>query len=115
MIHEIVIVRIFLLHVCLYVCMNAQNISYKRRKKALGKLEGRTNIFIKRPFDFKIVDLLLTNFHLPRSTLLVMLDAFLGERWQSLYREALYENYRFLSFGDAMLVQRQFLGNYAGH
>ena len=82
---------------------------------ALGKLEGRTNIFIKRPFDFKIVDLLLTNFHLPRSTLLVMLDAFLGERWQSLYREALHENYRFLSFGDAMLVQRQFLGNYAGH
>ena len=53
---------------------------------ALGKLEGRTNIFIKRPFDFKIVDLLLTNFHLPRSTLLVMLDAFLGERWQSLYQ-----------------------------
>ena len=82
---------------------------------ALGKLEGRTNIFIKRPFDSKIVDLLLTNFHLPRSTLLVMLDAFLGERWQSLYREALHENYRFLSFGDAMLVQRQFLGNYAGH
>jgi S-adenosylmethionine:tRNA ribosyltransferase-isomerase len=40
-----------------------------------------------------------------------MLDAFLGERWQSLYEEALYENYRFLSFGDAMLVQRKFLGN----
>jgi len=82
---------------------------------ALGELEGRTDIFIKRPFDFKIVDLLLTNFHLPKSTLLIMLDAFLGERWQSLYKEALYENYRFLSFGDAMLVQRQFLGNYADH
>ena len=79
----------------------------------LGELEGRTDIFIKRPFDFKIVDLLLTNFHLPKSTLLIMLDAFLGERWQSLYKEALYENYRFLSFGDAMLVQRQFFGNYA--
>jgi len=78
---------------------------------ALGRLEGRTDIFIKRPFDFKIVDLLLTNFHLPKSTLLIMLDAFLGERWQSLYEEALYENYRFLSFGDAMLVQREFLGN----
>jgi len=78
---------------------------------ALGRLEGRTDIFIKRPFDFKIVDLLLTNFHLPKSTLLIMLDAFLGERWQSLYEEALYENYRFLSFGDAMLVQRKFLGN----
>ena len=40
-----------------------------------------------------------------------MLDAFLGERWKSLYQEALDENYRFLSFGDAMLVQRQFRGN----
>jgi len=82
---------------------------------ALGELEGRTDIFIKRPFEFKIVDLLLTNFHLPKSTLLIMLDAFLGERWQSLYKEALDENYRFLSFGDAMLVQRQFFGNYADH
>lgn len=78
---------------------------------ALGELEGRTNIFIKRPFDFKIVDLLLTNFHLPKSTLLIMLDAFLGERWKSLYEEALHENYRFLSFGDAMLTQRQIFGN----
>ena len=78
---------------------------------AIGKLKGRTDIFIKQPYDFKIVDLLLTNFHLPKSTLLIMLDAFLGERWKSLYKEALDQNYRFLSFGDAMLVQRRFLGN----
>ena len=78
---------------------------------AMGKLKGRTDIFIKQPYDFKIVDLLLTNFHLPKSTLLIMLDAFLGERWKSLYKEALDQNYRFLSFGDAMLVQRQFLRN----
>ena len=78
---------------------------------AMGKLKGRTDIFIKQPYDFKIVDLLLTNFHLPKSTLLIMLDAFLGERWKSLYQEALDQNYRFLSFGDAMLVQRRFLGN----
>jgi len=77
----------------------------------MGKLRGRTDIFIKQPYDFKIVDLLLTNFHLPKSTLLIMLDAFLGERWKSLYKEALDQNYRFLSFGDAMLVQRRFLGN----
>ena len=77
----------------------------------MGKLRGRTDIFIKQPYDFKIVDLLLTNFHLPKSTLLIMLDAFLGERWKSLYQEALDQNYRFLSFGDAMLVQRRFLGN----
>ena len=78
---------------------------------AMGKLKGRTDIFIKQPYDFKTVDLLLTNFHLPKSTLLIMLDAFLGERWKSLYKEALDQNYRFLSFGDAMLVQRRFLGN----
>ena len=78
---------------------------------AIGKLKGRTDIFIKQPYDFKIVDLLLTNFHLPKSTLLIMLDAFLGERWKSLYQEALDQNYRFLSFGDAMLVQRRFIGN----
>ena len=78
---------------------------------AMGKLKGRTDIFIKQPYDFKIVDLLLTNFHLPKSTLLIMLDAFLGERWKSLYKEALDQNYRFLSFGDAMLVQRRLLGN----
>ena len=78
---------------------------------AIGKLKGRTDIFIKQPYDFKIVDLLLTNFHLPKSTLLIMLDAFLGERWKSLYKEALDQNYRFLSFGDAMLVQRRFIGN----
>ena len=78
---------------------------------AMGKLKGRTDIFIKQPYDFKIVDLLLTNFHLPKSTLLIMLDAFLGERWKSLYKEALDQNYRFLSFGDAMLVQRRFIGN----
>ena len=82
---------------------------------AVGKLKGRTDIFIKQPYDFKIVDLLLTNFHLPKSTLLIMLDAFLGERWKSLYKEALDQNYRFLSFGDAMLVQRRFLGNYGGN
>ncbi len=74
---------------------------------ALKGLKGRTDIFIKRPFEFKIVDVLLTNFHLPKSTLLIMLDAFVGERWRLLYEEALCENYRFLSFGDAMLLQRQ--------
>ena len=77
------------------------------RNSSLKRLKGRTDIFIKRPFEFKIVDVLLTNFHLPKSTLLIMLDAFVGERWRLLYEEALSENYRFLSFGDAMLLQRQ--------
>ncbi len=68
--------------------------------------EGATNLFIRDPFDFRVVDLLLTNFHMPKSTLLVMIDAFVGARWRSLYAEALSADYRFLSFGDAMLLNR---------
>ena len=68
--------------------------------------EGRTNLFIRPPFDFQVVDVLLTNFHQPRSSLLVMLEAFAGLRWRELYETALADGYRFLSFGDAMLVGR---------
>jgi S-adenosylmethionine:tRNA ribosyltransferase-isomerase len=53
-----------------------------------------------------VVDALLTNFHLPRSTLLVMIDAFVGDRWRDIYSTALERGYRFLSFGDAMLLRR---------
>ena len=71
-----------------------------------GKLEGRTDIFIHRGFDWQVVDVLMTNFHMPRTTLLMMIDAFVGARWRSLYDEALRADYRFLSFGDAMLLDR---------
>ena len=72
-----------------------------------GDLEGRTDLFITPGFDFRVVDVLLTNFHQPRSTLLVLLSAFAGEdRWRRLYDVALADGYRFLSFGDAMLVSR---------
>jgi len=67
---------------------------------------GRTTLFIRRPYDWQVVDVLLTNFHLPRSTLLLMIDAFVGPRWRALYELALAEHYRFLSFGDAMLLER---------
>ncbi|MBV9042717.1 MAG: tRNA preQ1(34) S-adenosylmethionine ribosyltransferase-isomerase QueA [Acidimicrobiia bacterium] len=73
---------------------------------ALGTLEGRTELFIHGEFDFRVVDVLLTNFHLPRSSLLLLLSAFAGDRWRDLYKCALAEDYRFLSFGDAMLVRR---------
>lgn len=73
---------------------------------ARGPRAGRTALFIREPFDFEVVDLLLTNFHLPRSSLLVLLQAFCGPRWRALYDIALAEDYRFLSFGDAMLVAR---------
>jgi S-adenosylmethionine:tRNA ribosyltransferase-isomerase len=74
---------------------------------ALGQLEGRTRLFITRPYDWKVVDIMMTNFHLPRTTLLMMIDAFVGDRWRRLYDVALAERYRFLSFGDAMLLDRR--------
>jgi len=73
---------------------------------ARGELAGRTDLFIHRGFDWQVVDLLMTNFHLPRTTLLMMIDAFVGDRWRTLYDVALAEDYRFLSFGDAMLLDR---------
>ncbi len=74
---------------------------------ALGEREGRTRLFIHRPYEWRVVDLLMTNFHLPRTTLLMMIDAFVGPRWRTLYETALAGDYRFLSFGDAMLLDRR--------
>lgn len=73
---------------------------------ARGEADGRTSLFIRRPFRFEVVDVLITNFHLPRSSLLLLVDAFVGDRWRALYEEALAEGYRFLSFGDAMWLRR---------
>ena len=68
-------------------------------------LEGRTDLFITPPFDFRRTDALLTNFHLPGSTLLALVMAFAGvEEILRLYELAIVERYRFYSFGDAMLV-----------
>lgn len=74
---------------------------------AVGPPAGRTDLFIRPGFRFEAVDVLLTNFHVPRSSLLVLLEAFMGERWRALYDHALASGYRFLSFGDAMLVARR--------
>jgi len=71
----------------------------------LHKVAGRTHIFIHPPYEFKRVDVMLTNFHLPHSTLLMLLSAFVGrERLLEIYREAVARKYRFFSYGDAMLV-----------
>ncbi|HEY2544224.1 MAG TPA: tRNA preQ1(34) S-adenosylmethionine ribosyltransferase-isomerase QueA [Gaiellaceae bacterium] len=68
-------------------------------------LAGRTDLFITPGFEFRRVDALLTNFHLPRSTLLALVMAFAGvEETRRLYRLAVEERYRFYSFGDAMLI-----------
>ena len=66
---------------------------------------GKTDLFIYPPFDFKMVDSLITNFHLPRSTLLMLVSAFAGlDLIKKAYRIAVEERYRFFSFGDAMLI-----------
>jgi S-adenosylmethionine:tRNA ribosyltransferase-isomerase len=66
---------------------------------------GRTDLFVTPGFEFRRVDALLTNFHLPRSTLLALVMAFVGvEKTRELYEVAIVERYRFYSFGDAMLV-----------
>jgi S-adenosylmethionine:tRNA ribosyltransferase-isomerase len=67
--------------------------------------EGETDLFITPGFAFRVVDLLVTNFHLPKSTLLMLVAAFAGhERIRSLYAHAIAERYRFFSYGDAMLL-----------
>ena len=71
-----------------------------------GLLAGRTKMFISRGYEFKVVDMLLTNFHMPRTTLLMMIEAFVGSRWREIYATAIAERYRMLSFGDAMLLDR---------
>ena len=72
-----------------------------------GCMEGDTDIFITPGFDFKVVDVLITNFHLPKSSLLMLVAAFAGfEPMQALYRHAIENRYRFFSYGDAMLLQR---------
>ena len=73
----------------------------------LAPAEGETDLFITPGFAFRVVDLLLTNFHLPKSTLLMLVAAFAGhERIRALYAHAIAERYRFFSYGDAMLLAR---------
>ncbi|HEY4273076.1 MAG TPA: S-adenosylmethionine:tRNA ribosyltransferase-isomerase [Candidatus Udaeobacter sp.] len=66
---------------------------------------GESNLFIYPPYDFRVVDVLLTNFHLPRSTLLMLVSAFAGREFVlRAYEEAVRERYRFFSYGDCMLI-----------
>jgi len=72
------------------------------------QLSGDTNIFITPGFEFQMVDLLLTNFHLPKSTLMMLVSAFAGyEHVMSLYQHAIKNQYRFFSYGDAMLLSKR--------
>jgi S-adenosylmethionine:tRNA ribosyltransferase-isomerase len=77
-------------------------------KRGHGKLiaqTGSTDIFIYPPYRFQAIDLLLTNFHLPRSTLLMLVSALAGREFLlQAYRDAIRERYRFYSYGDCMLI-----------
>ena len=75
---------------------------------ATGQARGDTRIFITPGFRFQVADMLLTNFHLPRSTLMMLVSAFAGHTHvMALYRHAIAQRYRFFSYGDAMLLARQ--------
>jgi S-adenosylmethionine:tRNA ribosyltransferase-isomerase len=74
----------------------------------LRPFHGSTAIFITPGYDFRIVDVLLTNFHLPRSTLFMLVSAFMGlEKMQASYQHAIETGYRFYSYGDACLLERK--------
>lgn len=75
--------------------MTAQNIS---------QINGHTEIFIFPGYTFRVCDGLVTNYHLPGSTLILLVAAFVGEDWRTIYKEALENNYRFLSYGDSSLL-----------
>jgi len=78
------------------------------RGGALGAFEGETDIFITPGYEFRTAEVLLTNFHLPRSTLFMLVSAFCGlETMQAAYAEAVREHYRFYSYGDACLLLRR--------
>lgn len=70
-------------------------------------LEARTRIIIVPSYKFRITDILITNFHQPQSTLLLLIAAFIGEKWKELYDYALNNNFRFLSYGDSSILFRK--------
>ncbi|MDX1449551.1 MAG: tRNA preQ1(34) S-adenosylmethionine ribosyltransferase-isomerase QueA, partial [Acidimicrobiia bacterium] len=72
----------------------------------VGSGQTETDLYLRPGSDIRVVDLLVTNFHVPGSSLLVMLAAFMGDGWRHAYEVALGRRYRFLSFGDAMLCER---------
>lgn len=67
---------------------------------------GRTSLYITPDYEWKVVDKMMTNFHMPRTTLIMMIRSFVGDRWRDIYRHAIENNYRMLSFGDASLLDR---------
>ena len=76
-------------------------------KNALTQISGKTSLLIAPGYDIKMVDGIITNFHQPNSTLLLLVSAMVGDDWQKIYEHALQHNYRFLSFGDSSLLMKK--------
>nr|HIL75553.1 tRNA preQ1(34) S-adenosylmethionine ribosyltransferase-isomerase QueA [Rhodospirillales bacterium] len=77
-------------------------------KGEVCEAQGDTDIFIYPGFEFQLVDVMITNFHLPKSSLLMLVSAFIGrERMFDIYRHAIKHRYRFFSYGDAMLLEKK--------
>jgi S-adenosylmethionine:tRNA ribosyltransferase-isomerase len=93
------------LETCAVQVVDRPPMSKLRRTGKLEAAEGKTNLFVYPPYKFKIVDALLTNFHIPKSTLLMLVCAFAGsELIFKAYREAIAKKYKFFSYGDCMLI-----------
>lgn len=73
--------------------------------RLVSDFRGDSDLFIMPGYSMRVVDAMLTNFHAPRTTLLVLISAVLGDRWREVYRHAIESGYRFLSFGDAMFIE----------
>lgn len=75
--------------------------------RGISELFSRTQIIIVPGYQFRVIDYLVTNFHQPKSTLLLLIGAFVGEDWHRIYDFALANDFRFLSYGDSSLLQRK--------
>lgn len=84
--------------------MALQNVLDYMNENNLQQLGGQTEIFLYPGYTFKMCDGLITNFHLPNSTLILLIAAFIGDDWRNVYQEALDNDYRFLSYGDSSLL-----------
>ena len=84
---------------------SARSLETAAKSGRLTAWTGKTDLYIRPPYEFRVVDVLVTNFHLPNTTLLLLVSAFAGEELtRRAYMAAIEERYRFFSYGDAMLI-----------
>ena len=79
-------------------------VAAKMKTENIANMTGKTSIFILPGYSFKVCEALITNFHQPGSTLILLVAAFIGNDWRKIYKQALENGYRFLSYGDSSLL-----------